>query len=78
MLKHITVSEENYQILRGLGDTSDSMNDVITVILNNVLQQQLSYHICNASFAFLFLLLKHSRYILMDWNEPSMKKVITA
>jgi len=37
-LKHITVSEKNYQILRGLGHTSDSMNDVITVILNKVLQ----------------------------------------
>lgn len=37
-LKHITVSEENYEILRDLGHTSESMNDVITVILNNVLQ----------------------------------------
>jgi hypothetical protein len=37
-LKHITVSPENYEILRGLGHTSDSMNDVITVILNKVLQ----------------------------------------
>lgn len=37
-LKHITVSEENYQILKGLGYTSDSMNDVITVILSKVLQ----------------------------------------
>jgi hypothetical protein len=37
-LKHITVSEENYQILKGLGYTSDSMNDVITVVLNKVLQ----------------------------------------
>jgi hypothetical protein len=37
-LKHITVSEENYQILKGLGHTSDSMNDVITVILSNVLE----------------------------------------
>jgi len=36
-LKHITVSEENYQILRYFGHTSDSMNDVITVILNKVL-----------------------------------------
>jgi hypothetical protein len=36
-LKHITVSEENYEILRRLGYTSDSMNDVITVILNKVL-----------------------------------------
>jgi hypothetical protein len=33
---NITVSEEN--ILRGLGYTSDSMNDVITVILSKVLQ----------------------------------------
>ena len=37
-LKHITVSQENYEILRGLGHTSDSMNDVITVILSKVLQ----------------------------------------
>ena len=37
-LKHITVSEKNYEILRGLGHTSDSMNDVITAILNKVLQ----------------------------------------
>ena len=37
-LKHITVSEKNYEILRGLGHTCDSMNDVITVILNKVLQ----------------------------------------
>lgn len=37
-LKHITVSEKNYEILRGLGHTSDSMNDVITVILSKVLQ----------------------------------------
>jgi len=37
-LKHITVSQENYQILRGLGHTSDSMNDVITVTLSKVLQ----------------------------------------
>lgn len=37
-LKHITVSQENYEILRGLGHTSDSMNDVITVILGKVLQ----------------------------------------
>ncbi|MGC2570562.1 MAG: hypothetical protein WA364_03550 [Candidatus Nitrosopolaris sp.] len=36
--KDITVSEENYQILRYLGHTSDSMNDVITVVLNKVLQ----------------------------------------
>jgi len=32
------VSEENYQILRYFGYTSDSMNDVITVILNKALQ----------------------------------------
>jgi hypothetical protein len=37
-LKHITVSQENYDILRDLGHTSDSMNDVITVILSKVLQ----------------------------------------
>jgi hypothetical protein len=37
-LKHITVSQENYEILRDLGHTSDSMNDVITVILSKVLQ----------------------------------------
>jgi hypothetical protein len=37
-LKHITVPEENYEILRGLGHTSDSMNDVIGVILSKVLQ----------------------------------------
>ena len=37
-LKHITVSEKNYEILRGLGHTSDSMNDVITVILSKVSQ----------------------------------------
>ena len=37
-LKHITVSEKNYQILRCMGHTSDSMNDVITVVLSKVLQ----------------------------------------
>ncbi|HXX96773.1 MAG TPA: hypothetical protein VEL11_06615 [Candidatus Bathyarchaeia archaeon] len=37
-MKNISVSQENYEILRGLGYTSDSMNDVITVILNKVLQ----------------------------------------
>jgi len=37
-LKHITVSEKNYEILRNLGHTSDSMNDVISEILNKVLQ----------------------------------------
>jgi predicted CopG family antitoxin len=33
-LKHITVSEENYKLLRSLGCTSDSFNDVITALLN--------------------------------------------
>lgn len=37
-LRNITVSQENYEILRGLGHTSDSMNKVIMVILSKALQ----------------------------------------
>ena len=32
-LKHIVVSEENFQELKNLGRAGDSFNDVITVIL---------------------------------------------
>lgn len=38
-LKHIVVTEENYNQLRKLGNVGDSFNDVITVLLgerNNV------------------------------------------
>jgi Putative antitoxin len=41
-LKHITVKEENYYILKRLGNAGDSFNDVITQLLNKLelLQQQ--------------------------------------
>jgi len=32
-LKHIVISEKNYQLLKELGKTGDSFNDVITKIL---------------------------------------------
>jgi predicted CopG family antitoxin len=35
-LKHITVTEENYQHLKNLGKAGDSFNDVITKILNKI------------------------------------------
>jgi predicted CopG family antitoxin len=34
-LKHIVVSEENFQNLKNLGRAGDSFNDVITQILKN-------------------------------------------
>jgi hypothetical protein len=37
-LKNIAISDKNYQTLRELGHTSDSFNDVITVILKKALQ----------------------------------------
>jgi predicted CopG family antitoxin len=39
-LKHITVSERNYHILKRLGSAGDSFNDVVTEILKRLQQAQ--------------------------------------
>jgi hypothetical protein len=39
-LKHITVSERNYHILKRLGTSGDSFNDVVTEILKRLQQAQ--------------------------------------
>lgn len=38
--KHIIISKKNYQILKNLGKTGDSFNDVLNHILNNSNSQQ--------------------------------------
>jgi len=35
-LKHIVISEDNYQKLKELGKTGDSFNDVVTALLKNL------------------------------------------
>lgn len=36
MLKHITISELNYEKLRNLGKTGESFNDVLSRLLKNI------------------------------------------
>lgn len=38
--KHIVISEENYQILKILGSTGDSFNDVLNNILKGAKNEQ--------------------------------------
>jgi predicted CopG family antitoxin len=35
-LKHIVVSQKNYDILKSLGNAGDSFNDVISIMLKNL------------------------------------------
>jgi predicted CopG family antitoxin len=39
-LKHITVDEQNYLILKRLGSAGDSFNDVISGLLKSTRQEQ--------------------------------------
>ncbi len=42
-LKHIVVSQENYQQLKECGDAGDSFNDVITNILKKLERLEIFY-----------------------------------
>ena len=39
ILKHITVDERNYLILKGLGNAGDSFNDVISRLLRSTMRE---------------------------------------